>query len=351
MLYDRVREQLAILVPEFGLDSQRPLIVQTFDRVCTESLSIPLGRIAQVFSTINEDGTPFQYSLSLGHASPRLQFLGEVSSPGSSNAERIALSRERIVGLASLFSAEGALVETFSLIDQLAPQDDRELLLDPAGAFWIGASFSASESPSLRVYVNGKWGSETKMWDRLARFTAHFGWKQKWQSVAPLLRAMQPLGMAISLARNGLGGRVYLSAYGNTLGYYEHLAEATMGKECREILLQFAEVFFGDARQFPTRSVVCSFGLDPKREDFKFEVCGHCLFDSDAQVREKCLEWLELIGVEPTIYLRMLETLSEGRLSKKKVGLHSFLGFGLRGKEVHSTIYLKPRMSKSNDDS
>ena len=347
-----MKEQLDILIPEFSLDSQRPLIVQTFDRVCTESLAIPLGRITQVSSTINEDGTPFQYSLSLGRAAPpRLQFLGEVSSPDSSNAERMALSRERIRGLASLLRAEGALAETFSLIDQLAPPNNRDLLLDPAGAFWIGASFSTSESASLRVYVNGKWGSEAKMWERLARFAAHFGWKQEWQSVTPLLHTMQPLGTAISLGRNGLGGRVYLSAYGNTLGYYEHLAEAAIGRECREILLQFAQVFFGDARQYPTRSVVCSFGLDSKGTDFKFEVCGHCLFDSDEQVREKCLEWLGLIGIDPTIYLRMLETVSGGRLSKKKVDLHSFLGFGLRRDEVHSTIYLKPRMSKSNDDS
>lgn len=105
----------------------------------------------------------------------------------------------------------------------------------------------------------------------------------------------------------------------------------------------FAETFLGENRKYPTRSVVCSFGFDASEElDFKIEFCGHCIFTGDAEAKEKCLNWLGSLDIDPSMYLRVLDVLSQGDISEKSTDLHCFLGIGSRHEEAYSTIYLKP---------
>jgi hypothetical protein len=344
-LYDYVSAQLTALIPQFGLEEQRAHIMRTYEIICRESLAIPLGRRPPEFSRINADGTPFQLSLSLGSQRPPLQFLSEAGVPGSSNAYRMMLSKERISALATLLHTNERIPEVYNLLERLAPARDPELLADSTGAFWIGASFSSEAKPKLRIYVNSKWGSEERRWERLNSFVSHFSGIDRWHKIEKVLAfRTKPLGMALTLGRGvSLSGRVYVSAYGNPLTYYEYLIQSAVNEECCSLFRNFTETFLGEERQYPTKSVVCSFGFDSQTDpDFKFELCGHCIFTSDIQAKEKCLAWLKYLNLDLTTYLLVLEVLSEGRLRETNADLHCYVGFGLKHGEAYSSIYLKP---------
>src|SRR4029077_14959094 len=62
--YHYVSNQLTKLVKSFSLEKSQAKIAQTYQMICRESLAIPCGQPSN-FSRINEDGTPFQYSLTL----------------------------------------------------------------------------------------------------------------------------------------------------------------------------------------------------------------------------------------------------------------------------------------------
>jgi hypothetical protein len=344
-LYDYVCAQLNHLIPRFGLDDSQAIILQCYKAICRESLSIPLGRRPPEFSRINTDGTPFQFALSLGSWRPSLQFLGEVGVPGSSTADRIALTRGRLRTLASIFSVHSSLLEAWDILDRIASPGDSELLADYAGAYWIGVSFPRGDRPQLTIYVNMKWGSEQGRWARLIEFSSCFGILAHWQETEKLLRiATQPLGVAVTLsADNSLIGRIYVSAYGNQLVYYEQLIELVANKAFLPVFREYSEILLGEERQFPTRSVVCSFGIGSGAQpDFKFELCGHCLFANDKAGAKKCVQWLRHRNVDTAAYLDSIEMLSEGHLSETRVDQHCFVGLGCRRGETYSSIYLKP---------
>ncbi len=347
-LYESVARQLARLITLFDLHDRREEIARTYEFICGESLAIPLGRRPPPFSKISNDGTPFQFSLMLGKARPPLQFLSEVGIPGSSTHERVTLSRERISGLTRLlFRRQESAVDR--ILDQQAPSNNPRLLADPGGAFWVGASFSPSSAPVLKVYINGKWGSEDERWERVDSFVANFGVSGRWVEIRKILPAWtRPLGMALTIGVGGyLKGRVYFRTYDNSIERYEKLTEFTES-QVSQLLHQFTETFSDENRPFPTGSVVCSFGFPTGRElDFKFEVCGHCVFTNDASAAQMCVRWLESIGIDPSPYLLVLEVVSDNRLCEKKTELHCFVGFGFGHGSASSSIYLKPRVMPS----
>lgn len=344
-LYDSVGGLLATLIPGFSLDGQRARIMRAYEIICRESLALPLGRRPPDFSRINVDGTPFQFSLSLGPREPPLQFLSEAGVPGSSIADRMKLSKERIRALAFMLQVEEEMSKVFELIDSVAPANDPELLSDAAGALWIGIGFSTMARPKLTIYINGKWGNESKMWARLDLFVSHFDGKEPWDKTRELLSTgMKPLGMAITLSEGSVfSGRAYVSAYGNPLAYYEHLVRSATDEKFYRLFMRFVEAFLGEDRRYPLRSVVCSYGIGKGAEtDFKFELCGHCFLASDVQAKEKCLNWSRFMNLDPTMYLQLLEVIANGHLSDTNVDLHSYMGLGLKREDVYSTIYLKP---------
>jgi hypothetical protein len=317
--------------------------------ICRESLAIPRGCMPLNFSRINQDTTPFQYSLTLGAGSePPLQFLSEAAIPGSSNGDRLLLSKERICALADLFGARNALSEVTNLFDEIVPARDPDLLADHSGAIWIGASFSPEEEPRLKIYLNVKWGSEMKRWARLNVLASHFDAATRWREIERLLmHAMQPHGVALTLSKDQrAAGRIYLSAYGHRVSFYENLAWSVGGRPLQRLLSQYVDCLLREDSQYPTLSTVCSFGFDGTRSepDYKWETCGHCMFASDLEGRERCLDCLNHFKVDPNAYLTMLEVLSEGHLSDTAPQLHSYVGVGSKRGQVYFTFYFKPSL-------
>src|SRR5712691_619265 len=155
-LYEYVGRQLGRLAPGRGLEQENSRIQEAYEILCREPLGFPLGETPLEFSRINEDGTPFQYSLSIKPNRPSVfQFLSEGGIPGSSNAQRIAVSKDKVRALCQLFGVVEGIPELFDVLDRTAPISHRGLLADPGVAFWTGVGFLPGESPKLTVYING----------------------------------------------------------------------------------------------------------------------------------------------------------------------------------------------------
>ena len=300
-------------------------------------------------STLNADGTPLQLSLTLGWSGARLEFLSDVGEPALSTAERMVAGRVRVRELAELIGAQRAVERIEPLVDTMAPAGNPQLLSEPAGAFWIGAGFAPGRSPTLKLYVNARWGEEGARWARLAEFAARLGAEVAWREVRELVaEELEPLGVALAANPDGaIAGRIYVSGYGKTWEYLEALGRAYGGAVYGERLRDCAQTLLADDHAYPTRSVVCSFELLAGRlGDVKVELCGHCAFDSDRQARERCEQWLRDDQQALDVYTRVTNLLSGGSLSATQTTLHSYMGLG----SGHSrTLYFNPAGTRPPD--
>lgn len=345
--YAYISSQMAALIDQFNLDASRSQIMQTYSNICGDSLAFARERSHRLYSHINHDGTPIQYGVTIGSSHHTLQFLGEAGRPGITGAERILMNRECMSVVAQCLQAQEALSSVRPLFDVLAPETDVDLLADHGGAYWIGTAFTAGSEPHLRIYINGRWGKEGERWKRLSRFAAHFDKSEPWAEIATMLaQDMQPLGTAMTFqGERSPSGRIYLSAYGKRMPFYEDLAYRYGGEDFVQQLQRFGKCILGDDYLYPTQTAVCSFGLSAdKLLDFKFELCAHCLFTSDADAAARLGEWFEIARLDASDYRAMLEILSEGYLSNTANELHCYAGFGLRRGAPYGTIYLKPRL-------
>lgn len=355
-VYDTVGDQIAALIPRFGLEANQPQIRQVYGELCRETLDFPMGARSSGASRINQDGTPFQYAVTV-NASPfrSLQFISEAGLPGSAGAalpgaERLHANRDCLNAIAGRLQAGDALSQIDPLLDGLAPSGNVDLLADPAGAFWIGVGFMASREPQIRIYTNASWGNEKDQWGRLRLFASDFGALAAWQAVEKRLTAdLKPLGTAITIGgHDPPTGRIYLTTYGKHISYYEDLAEAASGAGFKRVLQTFARCILGEDILYPTQTAVCSYGFGAGPGlDFKFELCAHCLFESDAEAEARLRSWFSTARMDPTDYHYLLEILSGGQLSHTAPELHAYVGVGLKQGAPYSTIYLKPKITFS----
>jgi hypothetical protein len=344
--YDDVGDLIAALIARFDLQGSRSLIMRTYKDICRDSLAFPCGTRPPGDSRINHDGTPIQFAVTVGSGHHTLQFLGEATTPGMVGLERMRAGRECITAVAGHLHVDGALSSVTHLLDALAPETAIDLLADPGGAYWVGAAFAGECESHLRIYVNANWGKEDTRWARLSRFAAHFEFAQ-WPEVAARLEPdLQPLGIAITLSgEHPPTGRIYLSAYGKRMPFYEELADVYGGANLARQVGEFGRCVLGDDYAYPTRTAVCSFGLGgDTMPDFKFELCAHCLFASDVEATARLRCWFAAANLDASDYLDMLDVLSSGPVSGKAPDLHCYVGVGLRRGAPYATIYLKPRL-------
>jgi hypothetical protein len=351
-LYDHVGSQLRDLASRFNLGAKQAQISQAYEALCRESLDMPIGRRPPEFSRINEDGTPFQYALTMapGRPSP-LQFLSEAGMPGSSMIDRVAMSRHRIDALCSLLGAEERKQQLGSLMDRFAPKTGFELHTNDTGTFWVGIRFSAEAQAKLIVYINGKWGSADARWARADEFAACVGALEVWRGVESLFaEGMEPLGLALIVSRDRpITGRVYASSYGKPVAFYERVVRSLRQPGSYAVLSEFAEIMLGDELRYPIRSAVCSVGLNQQSEpDFKLELCGHCMFASDADAVARCNRWLAAAKADPSRYQHLLQVIASEPFSSTRTHLHSYVGFGWNGHELYTSIYLKPQIRSTS---
>jgi hypothetical protein len=348
VLFDQVRGQVERLIPLFGVSRHASDILTSFDTLCAESLNIDVRRRAPEFSRINADGTPFQFSLSLGRdRSAPLQFLGEAGRQGCSMEERRRASFASLEGLARACGVIEEVERITPTLCRLVPERHQELLAVTSGIVWFALSFSPDAAPSLTVYVNGRWGTEAAQRQRLDEFAAAFDSADRWRDIASLASArLSPLGMAFTLRPGrATSGRVYLQAFGEPLSAYRTLFLASTEPGAAEAFEEFGRHVLRDEARYPTRSAVFSIELPAARvRGAKFELCAHCAFTHDAEAGRRISGWLQQLGVNDEIYHSTVSTLNFGhRLSDRALpSLHAYVGVGARGSEPYASVYLNP---------
>jgi hypothetical protein len=342
-LYGALKDRLLALIPRFGVEQEQRRILACYDLIGRESLALEIRRRAPELSRINSDGTPFQFSLSLAPGrKAALQFLSEAGVPGSSMAERIAISVERIQALGEELDLIPELRSVCALLARVAPAGDRALLANPSGVYWIGLSFPPDHPPALTIYVNAKWGSELDQWKRMGAFAAQFGGTLP-DEVRP---HMTPLGMSLTL-EHGIkaSGRVYAAAYGLPVEYYRGLFLANCGPALAPHFDAYVDATLGPDRQYPTRSSVCSLEFNGGGQiGTKFELCAHCAFSSDAMAVARCDAWLRDQGMDSGLYRDTATLLAGARElpEDRRPELHSYSGVGVRRGRPYASIYLNP---------
>jgi hypothetical protein len=342
--YHHVAGQIAALIPFFGVQQARPLIERSYGLLCRESLAFPYGRRPSRPSRLNADGTPFQFSLTVGASRPPFQFVTDTGARCGSNAQRISADRDLIRELSVLCDADHSLPETYRLLDEIAPPSDAGLLAEEAGATWLGMSFSPGQRPRLKIYINVKWGDSVTRWARLAAFSGHLGAAACWAGARAVIGGeLEPLGASLVIGARSTSGRIYLSGYGKPFSYYEKLARTFGGAVFQEHLRRYGEALLQGDYAYPTQSVVCSLGIRSGwPADFKVELCGHCAFDSDVEAKERCVELLQRLNLSTAHYLPVVDLLSQSQLSASGTRLHSYLGTGSGRGIPYSTFYFNP---------
>ncbi|MFZ0662889.1 MAG: hypothetical protein WAM66_09375 [Acidobacteriaceae bacterium] len=343
--YDWVAGKLDALIPRFGLTGACGRVHRAYDLICRASLDgHPVGMTR--FSRLNHDGTPIQFALSLGQQAATLQFLSDPGDPGSSHSEGREFIDATVRALFALLQLQGDLDSVLELVDSTSAASAHDMDPDGGGTFWLGAGFAPGGKSGVKIYINGKSGTEKERWSRFDNFAGFFGAIETCHSLRQLVAGkMAPLGVAVSLGRNeSPTGRVYLSGYGNLVSYYEDLLRYFGDESYTDAFRKYTEVMLEEDRAYPTQSVVFSagFGLGPGRPiDIKIEFCGHCLFPGDAQAGQRCLRWLALRNINADSYASLLEVIG-GRMSATEVNTHVYLGLGWKNQQEYTTLYLKP---------
>ena len=143
---------------------------------------------------------------------------------------------------------DSLLCETAGLIDTMAPETHVDLVNDHGGAFWIGGGFASSFAPQLKIYINGTWGNVNDRWKRLDKFADFFEGLSFWKKlIAPYSSKLIPLGTAITLKKGRPpSGRIYLSAYGERMSYYEELSKNICGENFQLIVGEFGQIMLAE---------------------------------------------------------------------------------------------------------
>ena len=351
-LHDRIGHQLDELAGAVGLAEQRSFLSRTCELLCAEAGDYPVGGRPPRRSALNADGTPVQLSMMLREKLVSVQILSDAVAPELSGQERILAGRACADELAGVFGARRELSGVATLLEAIAPAQDPRLLADTAGAFWVGASFAPGRDPTLKLYVNTRWGEEGGRWERLARFAAALGAREGWQRARGLVGdELSPLGVALG-ARAGapVVGRIYLGGYGRSWDRLAALAGDFDGDggAFASRVHRFARELLAAEYAYPSRSVVLSLGVRGGRlADVKVELCGHCAFDSDPQARERCGRWLAEDRYASAIYGRVVSILSDRPLSGPRATLHSYVGVGSSGER---SFYFNPAAQSGSDD-
>ena len=348
---EEVRGQLGSLLQGFGLAAQAQAIGDSFQAVFRESLAFPAGTGPTAPSRLSEDGGPIQFATALGTARPSLRFVGDVGPVGGTGAERHEAAHRAMRELAGIIGAGRELDEVAALLDTFAPETAGALRRDPAGAFWLGAAFAQGAAPRLRLYLNGSWGDAAQCRDRIVAFADRFRLGPLWARVHEQLPdALTPLGLALTLAPGETPvGAIYLRAFGLRMADYARIADVAAGPSAAQAITQFGAALLGDEAAYPTPASVLSFGLGsldrtaPDAElSAELEVCGHCLFQDDAEARARLLSAFATLDLDPGPYLTLAAALASSPHRPRPPRVHSFIGVGTKEAAPSFTVYMKP---------
>ncbi len=342
--YDVVAEHLRALASRLDLGAAAAPFSRCFELIARESLGLRPADMHTSSDGGYSDGAPIQFAVVQARQQRLLQFLCEVGEPGSAPAQVSLLAERKLRTLMQELTLNGDADELAGLLQRNTAMSSREFGEPQGPVCWMGAGVTPQGDCGLKVYLNGRGGSEGLQWARMREFAAFFGAAEIEEELwSKLARRMVPLGMAILLGQQKPSGRLYFHGYGNLVSFYEELLRHFGGEAQVASFRQYAPLMLGGESAQPTQSVVFSVGLDGEHRDLRIEFCAHCVFASDWQARERCLHWLALRKLDNAPYTGLLAALA-APISMAHTDTHMYVGLGWKAQQEYSTVYLKPSL-------
>lgn len=303
-----IRIALERLLVQSGVDTEEPL--RLFSLLTRESLRLPTPPTGSPFSGICNDGTPWQYCVTLGSQSGGVRYLTEVGVPGTSLDDRNQLTLERLQTVYELLSYGPQAVERTAALRRLLPADPTRYPSLNAG-LWIAVAHQGSRT-MLRLYVNNGWSTELERWRRLAGLLLELhasSFTRRLRDLSQILvPAFSPSGVAISLGSSDTI-KLYLRPKRAPWPAVEKLLDAL---EAPELLSQIEEGLGLELAEVPPKALVLSLGMgkDDSRPDVKLDLCCHCIGGEVVDTTVRIRNLAGRLGFDFSPYIKALQALS-----------------------------------------
>jgi hypothetical protein len=312
-----------------------------FDLLTRESLDFAPSELANRFSGICRDGTPWQFCAVTGSPSLPIRFLTEVGCPQSRLRQRTALTLIRIAEVFELVGAPG-YGKIADVLAGLTPQDD-----DHIAGLWVGVAVGAAVRPRLRLYANNGWGDTTARWLRLIGAMRRLNAGQFGASLQPLvpllLPAFSPVGFAVTVPASPLLCKLYLRPIGRPWSAIRELARTVLASRADGFIAAIENGMGRPLEALPDRAVLVSVAgfASGGPLDLKLDLCGHCLFNDDTEAAI-AIERLSLsLALDASPYRVTIEDLGEpATLPGNRVAFVGVGGNANGGDRIN--VYLAP---------
>lgn len=327
-----------------------------------ESLNQTLNHAYTGLSRINASGFPFQWSLSSGNQPQSVRFLCEAGHPGTPVIDRTNLSFQKVSLLTDLLSFGYPKWLFDSVIPRILPTKIPDYWLS-AVWFAVGAN---SKGILPKIYFNLDRGTILDRWKSVGWVLKDINRELSLQSFCEIsANASQgslPVGVAFDLMPDGEPGRVkiYFKSMKADLKFLDIWYHSCGAENYYPTIRNFLDCFPCDDK-YPKDSFVV--GLEFPPEDTK-NWCPTIKLDlgitewiqGDHQINEGILRASGVLNIPTKNYLRFLDKLGPGELSKEKCIFHRFAGIGYEtDRSVHINVYFEPfidnlAMKSSNQD-
>ena len=358
-LHAQMHDQLLELIHLLDLADQKERILKFFTLLTAESLNISPADLTPQWSTINNNGIPFQLDVSLGQKAEGLRFLTEVGAGAFPPFKQITFSYIRLQTICEELGwfKHGQLIREAG--ENLLPQDPETIGMLQAGTMWIGLGFFKSTLPKLSVYYEVRWGSLEERWLRLFKFLLKQGCYGAVEQLRGLLRTMscfsQPLGVAIDLDDQGLRIiKLYFRTFRTAINELSQVLDKAGFTAQPLILNALSNTLLKSGEAFPPNAIVYYLAIAPHSdqiEAIKVDVCSHCIKLSDQETKERWIELAHHLGIETETYLKVLDLFLDPSTTDLKEMCHAFLGIGIDSKErIKLNSYLRPILKDGKTD-
>jgi hypothetical protein len=339
------------MIHAFDLANQEKLITDLFDLLTAESLNIDSADLTSEWSTINNNGAPFQLVVSSGGRERELRFLTEVGAGAFHPIERLAQSYKRLrniceqLGVPEHFSS----IETVGKI--LLSQNSAIIKTFYSGSIWIGLGFRKNESTRLSIYFEGGWGSLEERWVRLFKLLIANGCfgavEQLRRVIRPASTFSKPMGAAIDLDVQGIRKiKFYFRTFRTATERISMVLQRAGIVSHDDTIKMLTQTFLDDGEDFPPSALVYYLAISPSTdriEATKIDVCAHCIGLGDREARNRWSSLARRLSIDIDDYLIALNVFSSSAGVSLRQECHALLGVGLDAcGRIKLNAYLRP---------
>lgn len=354
-LFELYLGQLHELSKVLGLNAQHDWL--RFKLIYTlltyESLNHPVGIPYCGLSYINNDGIPFQFSLSLGASGCNdLRFICEAGKPHSPIAKRMVDSVNLSRRLLTLMGAGPAWQNLEMVFKHVLPEKN-EIPQFWRSAVWFAMGFRPGQCMA-KIYMNINRGDIIYRWKLVGSLLKKTGRYQSLEALCEFSRIISngslPVGLAVDVLPTGTLGRIkmYFRSLNTDRDYVARWATVAKENHSQYEITRFLDSFSLYQKKFSEGTFIPSLEFAP--EDGKNKWYPECKIDvdlaktgcsSDKQAYASICRLCTFLQIPSSAYQQCIKKLSPSSgLSSQSLELHRVAGVGFdRDGSCHVNIY------------